>query len=156
MKKLSYILLFIPFVYISAFSQNNWDNHVFAHQVKQIDEFFGRFNGDTSTLIYEYRLKNYPDLPMDREQLLLSLFDQRKPDWDTLLVRAFMDDVIHGGKFVKLSFYDDDWYAKLKCSMKYKGIPEKVSLTLQVEHEEDYSSKWVIRGVEANFSGTSY
>lgn len=150
MKNIKLILLFISLFQSIAFSQD-WDNHVFAHQVKQIDEFLGRFNGDTSTLIYEYRMRNFPDLPMDRIQLLLTLFDQRKPDWDTTLIRAFVDDVVNGGNTTTLSFYDEDWYAKLFCSMRYKGNPEKVILTLQVEHDESYASKWVIRGVDADF-----
>ncbi len=123
----------------------------FAFQVKQVDEFIERFNGDTSTLLYEYRSQKFPNKQMDREIMIKTLFDNMKGDWNFNLVKAFIKEVTDPEKPIYISFYDDDWYALLECNILYKGRKEKAIITLAVEKEEDYSSKWVIRGVKADF-----
>jgi len=127
------------------------DEYNFAFQVKQVDEFIERFNGDTSTLLYEYRSKKFPDETMDRELMIRTLFDNQRPKWDMKLVHSFVEEIVDEKKPLYLSFYDEDWYALLDCNVSYKGKNERAFITLQVQKEEDYSSKWVIRGVMADF-----
>jgi len=123
----------------------------FAFQVKQVDEFIERFNGDTSTLLYEYRSQKFPDKPMDRKLMIKTLFDNMKGDWDINLVKEFINEITDPRDPEYISFYDDDWYALLACDVMYKGRREKAMITLAIQKEEDYSSKWVIRGVKADF-----
>ena len=108
-----------------------------------------RFNGDTSSLIYQYKMKNFPELPMEREEFILTLFDRQKSNWDTSMVRSFIRQVSERPNH--LDFYDDNWFARLECSVKHKGKPQHLVLTLQVEYNEEYEAKWVIRGVDGEF-----
>lgn len=127
------------------------DQHNFAFQVKQIDEFIERFNGESNTLINQYLTQNFPDEPLNRESLLKTLFNQADQSWDLEMIQAFIKEVDHNRKPVSINYYDDDWYVTLDCKVLYKGAPEKVNLTLAVEKEPDNAAKWVIRGVQADF-----
>ena len=145
------LYVFFLLLYLPGISQSNWSvqDHNFVVQVKQISEFMERFNGDTSSLIYQYKLQNFPELPMEREEFILTLFDRQKSDWDTSMVRNFIREVKQRPE--ELDFYDDNWFARLDCSVTYNDKPQHLVLTLQVEYNEAYESKWVIRGVDADF-----
>ena len=85
----------------------------FAFQVKQIDEFFERFNGESSTLLSRYITEHYPGHPTDRYSLISTLFNQNHTDWDKKMVQSFINDITCEPYPVKISYYDADWYAKL-------------------------------------------
>lgn len=143
-------LLIILFCSIAQ-AQNSWtwDDQVFALNVSQIDEFIKRFNGE-SEIITQKKPKNSFVKSLTRKDLILSLFD-RSVSIDTQQVRFFVTQVDQPKEKKFISFYDDNWYAKLECKIRYLGKPEKVTLTLKVESDENFSSKWVIRGIDAEF-----
>ena len=123
----------------------------FAFQVKQIDEFIERFNGENSTLLRVYMQKHFPDRPMSRYDLLASLFNQADTSWIAGDIEAFLRQITDRNHPVCLSYYDRDWYAQLDCQVMYKGKEESVSLVLQVETTADKASEWVLRSVDAAF-----
>ena len=134
-----------------AQAQNSWtwDDQVFALNVSQIDEFIKRFNGE-SEIVQQKRKRNSFVKPPTRKDLILSLFD-RSVAIDTQELRSFVASINEPKEQKYISFYDDNWYAKLDCKILYLGKPETVTLTLKVESDENFSSKWVIRGIDAEF-----
>jgi len=123
----------------------------FAWEVKQIDEFIDRFN-DTDTIYIKTFSKNN-ELPseLSRKGLLISLFNLEDENLNTDDLNDFIYQVNDPEKPVYLNFFDKDWYAKLICSVTWKGKPEHVTLTMKVKKYPDGSSKWVITGVNADF-----
>ncbi|MEM6805399.1 MAG: hypothetical protein AAF696_28635 [Bacteroidota bacterium] len=123
----------------------------FAFQVKQVDEFIERFNGDKSTVLIEYMKKYYPEEQMERYELLTTLFDHEDKSWDMELIKDFLRDVNNPEKPRFLSYYDNDWYAQLDCMVEYRGEKQELSLFLEVESSPDLASEWVITGINADF-----
>lgn len=125
----------------------------FAYKVKQIDEFFERFN-DEGTLIKYYIFKNYDRMEVSREDLLKSLFDVKSYYLQREDVVRFIERVNDPQNPVTLSFYDEDWYAKVKCAVEYEGKERELFLLLRIQEEEDGASKWVVHQVYADFLNT--
>lgn len=125
----------------------------FAFKVKQIDEFFERFN-NSGTLIKDYILKNYDGLEVSRKDLLNSLFDLKSTSLAKEEVVRFISLVDNPQNPVNLSFYDENWYARVKCTVVYHGKDSELLLMLRVQHEQGGSSKWVVHQVYAEFLNT--
>lgn len=123
----------------------------FAFQVKQVDEFIERFNGQKNTVLLEYMRKYYPEDKMERYELLTTLFNHQDSTWDLNLVKAFLREVNDPEQPVYLDYYDQDWYAQVDCEVTYKGKKQAMSLFLAVESSPDLASEWVIKGVKADF-----
>ena len=123
----------------------------FVYSVKNVDEFFKRFNGDSTNIMATMFSKQFPDQQSFRKALLYTLFDQKSDQLDSTMILKFVDEMNDQRQPQYLSFYDDNWYARLDCMVKYKGESEHLVLTLEVEKEPDYSSRWVIRGADAEF-----
>lgn len=151
-------LIFIIILSLSFSSSANsqvYSGHEdnFAFQVKQIDEFFERFNNE-STLIKKYIYENYDGLEVSREELLKSLFDLKSKALqkeDMVRFIKFIDDAHNP---VTLSFYDEHWYARLKCSVVYENEERELLLLLRVQQEQNGASKWVVHQVYADFLNT--
>lgn len=124
---------------------------LFAWEVKQVDEFIERFNNMDNTLIRQYSKKVDPLKELDREKLIKSLFNAENKNWDFNDVSNFINQVNNETEPVLLNFYDNDWYAKVDCSVRWKGKAEKATLILKIDGRDNGSSKWVITGVQANF-----
>lgn len=125
----------------------------FAFKVKQIDEFFERFN-DEGTLIKEYLSERYNSPAVSREDLLLSLFDRSNTEIKKEDVERFIRQVNDSLNPLRLSFYDDNWYARVRCSVVYEEEERALSLLLRVQKEKEGSSKWVVHRVYADFLRT--
>lgn len=125
----------------------------FAFEVKQIDEFFERFN-DEGTLIKNYLLESYHRVEVNREDLLISLFDGKSTHIREKDVVRFIKQVDDPHNPVTLSFYDDDWYARVKCSVVYEKKERPLFLLLRVQKEKEGASKWVVHQVYADFLRT--
>lgn len=125
----------------------------FAYEVKQIDEFFERFNNE-GTLIKDYIYKNYDQLEVSREELVKSLFDLKSKQLQKEDVNSFIKAINDPDKPVTLSFYDEDWYAKLKCSVVYEEQEQELLLLLRIQQEKNGASKWVVHQVYADFLST--
>ena len=125
----------------------------FAFEVKQIDEFFERFNNER-TLIKDYIFEKYDKTEVRREDLLKSLFDLKSNHIRKETANRFIKMVEDSQKPVTLSFYDDDWFARVKCSVVYEEKERELFLLLRVQKEENGASKWVVDQVYADFLNT--
>ena len=149
MKNYLFTLLF--FMYGGIFAQNHdWETKFF-YQVKNIDDFIGRFNADSGHAVVKSFAELYPEEKGYRSRILISLFDLRKPDLDSSLIRTFVEIITTSEHNRHLSIYDDEWYAQLQCRVRYKGEAKNLIIAMQLEKTKDYSSKWVIRGVYGDF-----
>lgn len=148
-------MLILSFGFSSLASGQLYSRHEenFAYEVKQIDEFFERFNNE-STLIKDYLFKKYDRLELSREDLLKSLFDLRSTYLQKELVAKFLKVVNDPQKPVKLSFYDPDWFAKVTCRVVYEEKERELLLLLRVQKEKNGGSKWVVHNVYADFFNT--
>jgi len=124
----------------------------FAFEVKTIDEFIERFNNDQYTLIRQYLETNFPKKTFTRYDLVRTLFNYEEPLWDKGLAAEFVSTICDTTKEKFLDFYSDTWYAQAECLVKYKGIPKKVTITLQVfVSDRTGAAKWVVVGARAPF-----
>ena len=148
----SYIFALILFS-APSFAQNYEREFeaIFAWEVKQIDEFIERFNNTDKTLIREYTQKLDSSKDIDRERLIKSLFNAENKNWNFGQVHEFIYKVNDQFEPVYLNFFDRDWYAKLNCSVTWKGKAETATLILKIQQQADGASKWVITGVTAKF-----
>jgi len=124
----------------------------FAFEVKTIDEFIERFNNDQYTLIRQHLESKFPGKKFTRTDLVKTLFNYEDPLWDASQAADFTKTVCDSTKEKFLDFYADNWFAQAECLVKYKGIPKKVSVTLQVVvSDRTGAAKWVICGARAPF-----
>lgn len=121
----------------------------FAWEVKQIDEFIERFNNNDKTLIKKYASNSTNAKDFTRERMIKSLFDSQGKAWKIEEINQFIKSAV--SKPILLDFYNKDWYAKVICSVTWKGMPEVATLILKLQVFPDSSSKWVVTNVNANF-----
>jgi hypothetical protein len=150
------VLVLIVCMYCSgvAFGQTSTSyQEVFAFEVKQIDEFFERFNNQ-QTLIKNYIAERDHYTEVNREELIKNLFNGHSTTIRVGEVYKFIESVNNPQQPVVLSFYDDEWFARVKCSVLYQQKKRELVLVLRVQKEKDGASKWVIHGVDADFFAT--
>ena len=126
------------------------------YEVKQLDQFIGRFN--LSENIYGNK---YPKDMADsikkndltyisvRRKILLSLFDFENSNNDTSLIKRFVNEMINNSHGIY--FNDKNWYAEVKTTVLFDGKEKNAQIILQIEKNSEEELKWVIRGVKANF-----
>jgi len=130
------------------------------HEVKQLDQFIGRFN--LSENIYgnkypqEYKdsakvhLSSYLSA---RKKILKSLFDFENFKNDTVLIKGFINYVSENSRFI--SFNDNNWFAEVNTTVQLNGNEKNASIILQIEKNSKDEYKWVIKSVKADFLGFS-
>jgi len=129
------------------------DDENFAFQVKLVDEFIERFNNTDSTLIKKYLKEEY-NLEVGRHDLIVSLFNFTDKEWDKALISNFLSDVLETSQPPYLSFYDQDWYAKVVCLADYRAKPVSFELVLSVQHDQASSTvNWAIRSLNSEDLG---
>lgn len=120
-------------------------NFRFASDVKSLEEFIARFNGDES----------HPDLQSDscsRIANICALFDYDalhatfKPEEANLIITDFIEHVISWDK--QLSIDDNMVWAQLPCNFTLKSHPFKATLLLQRHTSASGDRKWAIVGVK--------
>lgn len=150
-KFLLFFLLILGPVSTTAQSYNKEFETVFLWEVKQIDEFIERFNNSDKTLIKEYYKKNDSAIILTREELIKSLFNAEDKTWNFNEITNFINQVADKQNPEYLNFFGNNWYATVKCAVRYKGMPKNVTLVLKVQNQLNGSSKWIIIGADANF-----
>jgi len=122
----------------------------FVYEVKQIDEFFERFNDDTSSFIRKQYRDNHIKYTLSREQLVRSLFNYEGRSWDTTLINQFVQTVVNTNKPSLLDFYGDGWYAEANCRFEYNGATIEIPIILRIEADAEKRAKWMIAAIKAN------
>src|ERR1700712_2090604 len=102
-------LLFFSFLFHHAGAQvlnNNArarEKH-FLYEVKQVDEFFERFNNDTGSFIREVYKTRHVKYKLDRPALIKSLFNYESQTWDQQMIDNFVNDAAGTKNQQKLNF----------------------------------------------------
>lgn len=122
----------------------------FAAEVKQIDEFFERFNDvPNSFLRKEYELY-HKKFNLTRAQLVRSLFNYETHSWDSTQIDEFVGTVINVDKPLLLDFYGKGWFAEVNCKFEYNATVIEIPIILRIEADADKRSKWMIAAVKHN------
>jgi hypothetical protein len=62
----------------------------FIYEVKEIDEFFERFNDDPGSFIRGVYRIHHVKFNLDRRRLIKSLFNHEYRSWDTVMINKFI------------------------------------------------------------------
>lgn len=127
------------------------DDIIFLWQVKQINEFMERFNKDEKTELIQYYKKQSPPVTFARERLIKSLFNSEDKNWNYNDITNFIEQADDTIRPQCLDFLGNKWNAIVKCRVAYKGKPETIIFTLQVQKLPAGASKWLITGADAGF-----
>ena len=140
------------------------DNQKFLAEVKQLDQFMKRFNnkeyiltGNEKSNADILKEKENPiAFQTERKQAILSLFNFS----DSNLVYnektvEFINYVGNDSNHIELNFFDNNWYAKVNCTISYKGKEQIVDITLKNEGNNKEGFKWVISGLNETFFNIS-
>jgi hypothetical protein len=144
-----FIISFIGFALATSLSaqvieSNSKRELNFVFEVKQIDEFFERFNNDENSLLTSYVRQKYPEIVINRMSLLESLFNDQVQGSGPELIREFCLQVSDSTKPAYIDFYNGDWYAEAVCKFRLNGQVTDVVLLLKIQQEENGGSKWII------------
>lgn len=114
----------------------------FTYQVKHIEDFMSRFNGETF-VIDSTQSENW------KRHNLLFLFDEQTYYANEAAADSLIDKQLKSA--CKLDYTASNWSAVAECNVIYKGAKNTVWLVLKTEKVEDYIYKWVI--VDATAKG---
>ena len=121
----------------------------FQIRVKQVSQFFDRFNNTDEEFIQLYTdAKEEAPSRSDAVRYLLA------PGVTNAPARQFLEAVAEGD-IETIAYRDKNWYAHALAHVNYKGTPDTLWLSFQIVQEIDESFKWVITGARANFLSLS-
>ena len=117
--------------------------------MKQIDEFFTRFNLETN-----YKGETIKDSHKKEEykKNLLTLLNLEKfysNNQIDSIANNFIDYIIEND--IKIHYEDTTWYAKVLCSFDYEGKKYEATLKLNTEKIQGFRYKWVIADIDSPF-----
>ncbi|HEX4851158.1 MAG TPA: hypothetical protein VFV08_10145 [Puia sp.] len=149
------LLIFLLIARLALFGQvySNGDDareKHFIYEVKEIDEFFERFNDDPSSFIRAAFKSYHAKFNISRQKLIKSLFNHEGRTWDSAVVSQFISEMTNKKSPVFLDFYGDDWYAELDCKFKYNSDFIIIPLVMKIEATHTKGSKWMIAAVGPN------
>lgn len=131
------------------------DEQELSYRVKQIDEFFMRFNNEvdytgkpiTSSID---SVKSTETDSILRFKTLASLLNldkyARNSDRLDSISSEFVDYIINNN--ITLHYEDTTWCALVTCSCLYYGKNSSITLEMRPEHVKDVVYKWVISDVK--------
>ncbi len=122
----------------------------FVYEVKQIDEFFERFNDDSNSFIRKQYASYHIKYNLSREQLIKSLFNYENRSWDSTLINQFVHTVINVAPPLLLDFYGNGWYAEANCRFEYNGAVIEIPIILRIETDAGKRAKWMIAAIKPN------
>ncbi len=122
------------------------DKH-FNYEVKEIDEFFERFNDDPNSFIRGLFKARHIRFNISRQQLIRSLFNNENRQWDSSLVNTFVAGVTFKKKPLYLDFNGNNWYAALSCKFRYNGSFIIIPVIMKIETNRNKGAKWMIVAV---------
>ena len=135
-------------LYGQVYSNNDGaeDKH-FIYEVKQIDEFFERFNDAPNSFLRGVYRAHHIKFNIDRQRLIRSLFNDENKSLDSIMISQFVSDVTRKKKPVYLNFYGGNWYAELRCKFRYNASTIVIPLIMKIETMQNKGSKWMIVAV---------
>jgi hypothetical protein len=119
----------------------------FVYEVKEIDEFFERFNDERGSFIRGVYKAHHVKFNIPRQRLIMSLFNFENTSKDSVLINKFVSDVTKKKKPIYLDYYGDDWYAELTCKFKYNSSSIVIPVIMKIEMTQNKGSKWMIVAV---------
>lgn len=150
-KKLILIFCCVAMTMIETHSQiftQVIDEQELSHRIKQIDEFFMRFNYKvdyTGKPVDSNDSESEPDslrrFKTAASLLNLDKFATSRNSLDSV-ASEFVDYVITSD--VNLHYEDTTWHAMVTCSAIYNGKPQSLTLKMQPEKVQAEIYKWVI------------
>jgi hypothetical protein len=146
----------LPFIFNCLYSQvfindaGQREKH-FIYEVKQIDEFFERFNNDTASFIKGVYKSYKVKYNLDRPKLIKSLFNYETKAWDPATINLFVTAAMQVQMPNRYNFYGDDWFAEANCKFKYNATTIEIPVILKIITDDTKRSKWAIVAVKENF-----
>lgn len=122
----------------------------FVYQVKQIDEFFERFNDDPNSFIREVYKSYKVKYNLDRKKLIKSLFNYQGKSWSQNLIDSFVEKALLAEMPTAKKWYGDNWFAEVNCKFQHNSEIIDIPVILQIMTDEKNRSKWIIVGVGSN------
>lgn len=129
---------------------NDLDTYIQNVRIGLVDEFFWRFNGDTS----------HPDIELSndstkRTENLIMLFDLSgftSPKDSAFIEAQKMTEIIIRDS-IKINYCDTSWVALAHCKGTLENKEVKFDLFLTVEQRSSFGQKWSITQVDGDFLG---
>ncbi|HZZ75482.1 MAG TPA: hypothetical protein VFE04_06110, partial [Puia sp.] len=121
----------------------------FIYEVKQIDEFFERFNDDSNSFVRKVYATYHVRYNLNRAKLIKSLFNYETKSWSADEIDRFVNTATNPKHPVKLDFYSNNWYAEARCKFQQNEEVIDVALILRIETDSLKRSKWIIVGVRS-------
>ena len=148
------IVAIVLFCHTAAAQKNQqigqvvYDESLFYSEVKQVNQFFRRFNHEENAMGVRYadNTSEFRSNEM-RKPYMVSLFDRQGFSISAEVRDAFVKEVTNDGKPLYLDFYGDKWYAELTTKFLWNGEERTILLYLKLEPEHK-GYKWVICNVE--------
>lgn len=152
--KLIFIILTTLF-FQNIFAQRNqtignieYDETLLYAEVKQVNQFFRRFNNEEDAFGVKYATEN-PNYHNNetRSRYFNALFDKHSLLLDKATVKDFTQFVLNPKKPCFLDFYTTHWYAEVSANVLWNNKESK-NFTYYLKLEQDREGhKWVISNV---------
>lgn len=122
----------------------------FIYQVKQIDEFFERFNDAPNSFSREIYKSYKIKYNLDRKKLIKSLFNYEGKTWSQQVIDSFVRKALLTKMPSSLNWHGENWYAEANCKFQYNSTIISIPVILRIMTDEKKRSKWVITGIKNN------
>lgn len=122
----------------------------FIYEVKQIDEFFERFNDDSSSFIRQVYKSYRTKFNVDRAALIKSLFNYQSKTWSESSIDSFVRTALNTQMPSRNNFYGENWFAEAFCKFVYRSAEVEIPVILRIDTDEQRRSKWIITAIGAN------
>ena len=122
----------------------------FIYEVKQIDEFFERFNDDKDSFIRKTYARYKKNFSVTRQDLIKSLFNYETNSWNPVIIDSFITVVTRSSNPCFLNFYGDDWFAEVLCRFQQGNTETDVPVIMKLDADENSRARWLIEGVKKN------
>jgi hypothetical protein len=157
-KRAMIFLLIVLLTYVSQAQVYSNDagtrEKLFIYEVKQIDEFFERFNDAPESFIRDVYKQRRIAFTVSRPKLIKSLFNYDTGWWNTATVDSFTAYVCTPSRPVLLDFAHHDWFAEARCLFQTSTTVIEIPVVLQVVKDERNGLKWIITAIgDSEFSG---
>lgn len=124
-----------------------FEERKFLFEVKQIDEFFERFNDEKKSFLRQNIGRYYPNVTIDRIALLNTLFDNTRVGSGSLYKKQFVQAVSQHQPPYFLNFYDQGWYAEVGCVFLSSQRSISATVILRIDSDSTGGSRWVISAI---------